>query len=301
MPISGRRSWNDELKSSSRQPRSASSRSASSSVRAARTSARSSSRSLPPTRTLPKRKRWPVTTAFSRRARSVSAANQLEPAARPQPAQTAAMSFRWLQTRSSSSRIVRTRASSGGGAEAERFLAGVRIGDRVGDGAGGARARRVREPVLQRRAFGGPLEAAVLVEEPDVDMEDPVADDAEAEVARLDHAGVDRPDRDVVRVVPAHAARSSARAARRGRAAGAAARGRRRRSRGGRPPRARPSRPPARGRRPTERARREPRRVSSRVAPSGPTSSVRTSDPRAEACRPPKRQPSASAAATASR
>ena len=47
----------------------------------------------------------------------------------------------------------------------------------------------------------------MLVEEPHVDVEDPVADDAEAEVAGLDHAGVDRPDRDVVRVVAAHADR----------------------------------------------------------------------------------------------
>ena len=45
----------------------------------------------------------------------------------------------------------------------------------------------------------------MLVEEPDVEVQDAVADDAEAEVAGLDHAGVDRPDRDLVRVVAAHA------------------------------------------------------------------------------------------------
>ncbi len=42
-------------------------------------------------------------------------------------------------------------------------------------------------------------------------MEDPVADDVEAEVAGLDHAGVDRPDRDLVGVVRRGPAPSSAR------------------------------------------------------------------------------------------
>ena len=74
-----------------------------------------------------------------------------------------------------------------------------------------ARAAYAR-PSVERRALGGALEPAVLVEEPGVEVEDPVADDVEAEVAGLDHAGVDRPDRDLVRVVAAHAARSSGRA-----------------------------------------------------------------------------------------
>ena len=128
-PMSGSRSWKEALNRSSRQPRRASARSASSSSRAARTARARASSSLPPTRTLPKRKRWPVSAALSRRARSVSAANRLLPAARPTPAQTAAMSFRWLQIRSSSSRIVRARASSGGRREAERLLARVRVRD----------------------------------------------------------------------------------------------------------------------------------------------------------------------------
>ena len=67
---------------------------------------------LPPTWTVPERKRCPVRCALRRRARSVSPAKRLLPAARPTPAQTAAMSLRWFQVRSSSSRMVRTRASS---------------------------------------------------------------------------------------------------------------------------------------------------------------------------------------------
>ena len=55
-------------------------------------------------------------------------------------------------------------------------------------------------PSLEARALGGALEAAVLVEEARVEVEDPLADEVEAEVPRLDHAGVDRADRDLVRV-----------------------------------------------------------------------------------------------------
>ena len=80
--------------------------------------------------------------AFSRRARSVSAAKRVLPAASPTPAHTAAMSLRWFQVRSSSSRIVRARASSGVGREAERLLAGVRVGDAVRDRS--RRRRRAR-------------------------------------------------------------------------------------------------------------------------------------------------------------
>ena len=49
----------------------------------------------------------------------------------------------------------------------------------------------------------------MLVEEPRVECEDPVADDVEAEVPGLDHAGVDRPDGDLVDAVAADRASSS--------------------------------------------------------------------------------------------
>ena len=38
----------------------------------------------------------------------------------------------------------------------------------------------------------------MLVEQPHVEMQDPVADDVESEMARFDDAGVDRPDGDLV-------------------------------------------------------------------------------------------------------
>ena len=126
----------------------------------------------------------------------------LVPAASPTPAQTAAMSLRWLHSRSSSSSSVRARATRAWIA-APAALGGVRVGDAVRDRAGRARARRIRERLLERHAGRGALQAAVLVEEAGVEVEDAVADDVEAEVARLDDPRVDRADRDLVGVVPA--------------------------------------------------------------------------------------------------
>ena len=88
--------------------------------------------------------------------------------------------------------------------QAERFLDGLRICDAVRDGAGCACSRDVSGAVLERAAFRCPLEPAVLVEEPSVDMEDLFADEVEAKVPRLDHAGVHRPDRDLVGVAALH-------------------------------------------------------------------------------------------------
>ena len=88
-PMSGSRSWNDALKRSSRQPRDASARIARELRRAPRaTVAASRSRSLPPTATDAEEEAVAGRArAFSRRARSVSAAKRLLPAARPTPAQ----------------------------------------------------------------------------------------------------------------------------------------------------------------------------------------------------------------------
>ena len=50
----------------------------------------------------------------------------------------------------------------------------------------------------RRAADQGPLDAAVLVAQRDLQVEDVLAVALEAEVARLDDAGVDRPDGDLV-------------------------------------------------------------------------------------------------------
>src|SRR5207244_4066767 len=93
----------------------------------------------------------------------------------------------------------------GGGAQAGCSLAGVRVGDAVGDGAGGAGARGVAKALGECGTGCGALEPAVLVEEADIEVEDPLADDVEAEVAGLDHAGVDRADGDLIVVLAADA------------------------------------------------------------------------------------------------
>ena len=97
----------------------------------------------------------------------------------------------------------------GRGHEAESLFARVRVRHGVCDPAACARAGDDRQSVRERQSFGRPLESAVLVEQARVDVEDQVADDVEPEVARLDHAGVDRPDRDLVRVGSAHGRRES--------------------------------------------------------------------------------------------
>ena len=80
--------------------------------------------------------------------------------------------------------------------EAERVLPGVGVGDRVRDRAGGAGTLDVGEALVCGAPLGGALEPAMLVEQTGVEVEDAVADEVEAEVARLDDTGVDRPDRD---------------------------------------------------------------------------------------------------------
>ncbi len=94
--------------------------------------------------------------ALSRRASSQSAAKRWLPAAKPTPAQIAAMSLRWFQSRSSSSSSVRARATSPAGREPAQLLDGVCVGDAVRDRAGGAGARGVGD---RRRRSGCPVAA----------------------------------------------------------------------------------------------------------------------------------------------
>ena len=214
--------------------------------------------------------------AFSALASSTSAAKRFVPAASPTPAQIAPMSLSVFQTRSSSSRIVRARASSGVGerprasshacAYATAFVTQQPAQARATTGRASASGK----------PLGRPFEPAVLVEQARVDVEDQVADDVEAEVARLDHAGVDRSDRDLVRVGPAHGRRESVDRAvvvdeRPQRLVPVEARRRR-----GRAPRARPSRRRERGRRSSARRRSSRRRLRGGARRLGDESTVRT-------------------------
>src|SRR4029079_15327910 len=60
-------------------------------------------------------------------------------------------------------------------AQTEYLLAGMRIGDGVRDGACGAGALRIGETLLERVFLRRPLETAVLVEEPRIEVQDPIS------------------------------------------------------------------------------------------------------------------------------
>ena len=277
--MSGSRSWNDALKASSRQPLAASRRSARELV-ASRAHGLASSSSVaaadadrPEEEPVPGELGVEPPRALGERREAVVAGREPDPGAdRGDVVEVAPDALELEQDRARASELRGRR-------EPERLLAGVRVGDAVRDRAGGAGARRrTRRPSSSVAPLGGPLEPAVLVEEARVEVEDPVADDVEAEVAGLDHAGVDRPDGDLVGVVRREPGRSSRRAASvvvDERAQRLVARRSRRRR--GRAPRARPSRPRARGRRSTARAPVGARRSRADVDPSGATSSARTS------------------------
>ena len=87
------------------------------------------------------------------------------------------------------------------GGETKCLLAGLRVGDAIADGARGAGALRVRQRCCERVPGGGGFEAAALVEEAHVEVQDAFADDVEAKVPGLDDACVHRADRDLVGVM----------------------------------------------------------------------------------------------------
>ena len=70
--------------------------------------------------------------------------------------------------------------------------------DGVRHRAGAARALDGEERVVERLALNDLLDAAVRVEETRIEVEDRFADVGEAEMTRLDDAGVDRADRQLV-------------------------------------------------------------------------------------------------------
>src|SRR5438876_3867889 len=89
------------------------------------------------------------------------------------------------------------------GSKTERVLTREGARDAVRNGAGGAGARRVGDPIGEGVSFGRAFETAVLVEQPRVEVQDALANDVEPEVAGLDDPGMDRPDGDLVGVAAA--------------------------------------------------------------------------------------------------
>ena len=95
---------------------------------------------------------------------------------------------------------MRERGDFGGRPQAENLLRGVRVGGPVADGARTAGARGIRDGGDERDIFGRAFEPAVLVEQANIEVQNAIADHVQAEVAGLDHAGMDRADRDLVGV-----------------------------------------------------------------------------------------------------
>ena len=91
--------------------------------------------------------------------------------------------------------------AQGGGAvgivDAGHGLDCLAVGDGVGAGAGAADALGELQHLRRCLPLGQFFDAAMGVEEARLQMEDRLADGGEAEMPRLDHPGVDRPDRDL--------------------------------------------------------------------------------------------------------
>ena len=165
--------------------------------------ARSSSRSkrTPPGRTRPRPKRLPQSTAVMLR-RSPRSRPQYDAVGRkPTSPASAPRSPTWLAMRSSSSATPRTTSARGGSDAAGERLERLAVGGRVGDrGVAGGGLHEV-DGARRRAAGERPLDPAVLVAERDLEVEHVLAVALEAEVAGLDDAGVDRPDRHLVDLV----------------------------------------------------------------------------------------------------
>ena len=93
---------------------------------------------------------------------------------------------------------VGVRGHHGAGERLDRLAVRQRVADRRVARGG----LHVRQGPLRRPAHEGPLDAAMLVAERDLEVKDLLAVALEPEVPGLDHAGVDRADRDLVDLVP---------------------------------------------------------------------------------------------------
>ena len=200
-PTPPRRSWNERLNVSSRQPDRACSPMARSSSRASRRIVRVERQRAgtdgdgPAQETVAADPRVELARPVGQRGEELVAGREADARADGRDVVEVA------PVRSSSSSRSRTRCERRRGREPERRLARAAVGERVADGAGRTGPLDHAQAVVERAALGEPLEAAVLVEQTCVDVQDALADDVEAEVPGLDDARVDRADRDVVGVV----------------------------------------------------------------------------------------------------
>ena len=114
---------------------------------------------------------------------------------------TAPMSPRWLASRSSSAASARSHTARGGAAAPSAVLDGSGERDRVGDRAVAGDAAGEASRALERGAGHQRVDALVHVAEPLLQAHHGLAVGGEAEVARLDDAGVHRAHRDLVQAL----------------------------------------------------------------------------------------------------
>ena len=123
------------------------------------------------------------------------------PAAKPTPAQIAAMSFRWFQMRSSSTRNVRV-SQPGRRPEPAADSIACAYASVCATWSAGARPPDEADTLALAGSLRRRLQTAMLVEQAQVEMKDALAHDVEAKVTAFDYAGMDRSHRNVVWPVP---------------------------------------------------------------------------------------------------
>ncbi len=150
---------------------------------------------------MPVRYRWPVRASFRRRSRSFSQPSldvpKLNADAGADVPEVADVVVEPLHLREQDARQAGRGRDLGAGQAFDRLAERRRVADRA-DAAG---ALDDRQGFAEGSAFNQPLDAAMRVEEPGVEMEHRLAHRREAEVAGLDDAGVDRADGQLVDAV----------------------------------------------------------------------------------------------------
>ena len=127
--------------------------------------------------------------------------NCARPNARPPSLPRKPRSPRWLAMRSRSSSSARSQSARARGPRAGHALERHGIGPGVGHGAVARNAPGEPRALRERHGLEALFDALVLVAETLLQAQHALADDGEAEMARLDGAGVHRADRNLVHAV----------------------------------------------------------------------------------------------------
>ncbi len=142
----------------------------------------------------------------SRSTRSLCQPNRAVATASPAASVSRTATSRWQASRSSSACTVRISAASRGHRGAGDLLQRVAVGQRVRDRSDPLDPLGQQHPVAGRQALEPLLDAAVLVEDPHVQVRYLLARRLDQVLDRLHHPGPDRPVRDGEQSGPGHVA-----------------------------------------------------------------------------------------------